>query len=180
MRHREIAQTSPSGSEQRTRAPASLYLRYLSLVVAAIVVAALYFGRPVLLPLAISMLFAFALAPLVGRLRRIGLDRVVSVLIATVVALGLAAAIAVFISTRTIELAGELPQYQANLVGKVRSIRGPISGGAVERAMDLLNTLREQLTFERNPPARAQGQTARPGETPVPVQITERGTQPLE
>ena len=108
MRHQEIAPVSPMGSEPRTRYPANLYLRYLSLVPAAIVVAALYFGRPVLLPLAVGVLFAFALAPLVGRLRRIGAGRILSVLIAAVLAIGVTSAIGVYITTTTIEVAGEL------------------------------------------------------------------------
>lgn len=75
MRHLEVAEKSPIGGDDRGQYPGSLYLRYLSLVPAAIVVAALYFGRPVLLPLAVGVLFAFALAPLVGRLRRAGTGR---------------------------------------------------------------------------------------------------------
>jgi predicted PurR-regulated permease PerM len=162
-----------------SRLTAALQLRYLSLIPAAIVVAALYFGRPVLLPLAIGVLFAFALAPLVGRLRRLGAGRILSVLIATVLGLGLAAFIAFFITTKTIELAGELPRYQTNLVEKIRSIRGTtMSGGAVERLSILINTLRDQLVTEKSPP-RAQSPQAQSGE-PVPVQITQPAAEPLD
>jgi predicted PurR-regulated permease PerM len=157
-----------------------VHFRYLSLVPAAIVVAALYFGRPVLLPLAVGVLFAFALAPLVGRLRRIGAGRILSVLIATVFGLGLAGLIALFITTKTIELAGELPRYQTNLVEKIRSIRGStVSGGAVERLSNLVNTLREQLVTEKSAPARTPTSAAQPG-APVPVQITPPTAEPLE
>src|SRR5262245_22887286 len=133
MSDRESAEMDLKGSG-RAPTPTSLYLRYLSLVPAAIVVAALYFGRPVLLPLAVSVLFAFALAPVVGPLRRIRLGRVLSVLTATVLAIAIASAMAGYMTTRAIELAGDLPQYQPNLIEKVRSIRGTADGGAVERA----------------------------------------------
>ena len=86
MRNHKIAPMSPIVSGDGARQPANVYLRYLGLVPAAIVVAALYFGRPVLLPLAVGVLFAFALAPLVGRLRRIGVGKFLSVLIAAVLA----------------------------------------------------------------------------------------------
>jgi predicted PurR-regulated permease PerM len=150
-------------------------------VPAAIVVTGLYFGRPVLLPLAVSVLFAFALAPLVGRLRKLGVGRVFAVIVATVLALGLTFGIAIFITTRTVELAGDLPRYQTNLIEKIRSIRGTtMSGGAVERAANLLNTLRDQLLPEKASAPPTQRSVARPGEQPVPVQIQEPETQPLD
>jgi predicted PurR-regulated permease PerM len=179
MRDPEIVEVNPKGSD-RTRTPASLYLKYLSLVPAAIVVAALYFGRPVLLPLAVSVLFAFALAPVVGRLRRIGVGRVLSVLMAAVLAIGITSAIGGYITTRAVELAGELPQYQTNLIEKIRSIRGTTDGGAVERASNLLKTLREQLVTARKATPRAERAAADSGKEPVQVQIQEPDAEPLE
>ncbi len=41
-----------------------------AMVVAAVVVCLIYFGRPLLVPLALSILMAFALAPVVEFLRR--------------------------------------------------------------------------------------------------------------
>ena len=38
----------------------------MTTVITAVVVAGLYFGRPVLMPLALAVLMSFALAPLVG------------------------------------------------------------------------------------------------------------------
>jgi predicted PurR-regulated permease PerM len=181
MSYHPILSRRPVIVQDVAKPAAPLHLRYFSLVPAAIVVTALYFGRPVLLPLAVSVLFAFALAPLVGRLRKLGVGRVFSVVVATVLALGLTFAIAIFITTRTVELAGELPRYQTNLIEKIRSIRGTtMTGGAVERATDLLNTLRDQFVSEKAPAPRAQRSAARPGEQPVQVQIREPETQPLD
>ncbi len=180
MRNHETTPIRPIVADGGARTPAILYLRYLSLVPAAIVVAALYFGRPVLLPLAVGVLFAFALAPLVGRLRRIGAGRVLSVLIAAVLAIGVTTAIGVYITTRTIELAGELPRYQTNLIEKIRSIRGTtMDGGAVERASNLLKTLRDQLVAKGKAPARALNPGASSGGAPVQVQIQEADAEPL-
>jgi predicted PurR-regulated permease PerM len=181
MGNHAIAPVRPIVAKDGTQPPAILYLRYLSLVPAAIVVAALYFGRPVLLPLAVGVLFAFALAPLVGRLRRIGAGHILSVLIAAVLAISVTAAIGVYITTRTIELAGELPRYQTNLIEKIRSIRGTaMDGGAVERASNLLKTLRDQLVTRGRELPRAQGPVVRQGEAPVTVQIQEPDAEPIE
>jgi predicted PurR-regulated permease PerM len=153
----------------------------LTLVPAAIVVAALYFGRPVLLPLAVSVLFAFALAPLVGRLRRIGAGRVLSVLVAATLAIAVTGAIGIYITRTTVEVAGELPRYQTNLIEKIRSIRGTaMEGGAVERASTLLKTLRDQLVSEGKGPPRTQGSLPDQSKAPVAVQIQQPETQPLE
>ncbi len=180
MKHLEVAQKSPIGGEDNARLPANLYLRYLSLVPAAIVVAALYFGRPVLLPLAVGILFAFALAPLVSRLRRIGAGRILAVLIAAMLALGITGAIGMYITTATLEVAGELPRYQTNLIEKIRSVRGTTDGGAVERASALLRTLREQLVAKSEPRPRVQSSTPDQGKEPVQVQIQEPETEPLD
>jgi predicted PurR-regulated permease PerM len=181
MSYHPIVSRRPVIVQDVAKPAAPLHLRYLSLVPAAIVVTGLYFGRPVLLPLAVSVLFAFALAPLVGRLRKLGVGRVFSVIVATVLALGLTFGIAIFITTRTVELAGDLPRYQTNLIEKIRSIRGTtMSGGAVERATNLLNTLRDQLVSEKAPAPQTQRSVARPGDQPVPVQIQAPETQPLD
>ena len=178
MRSHEIAQVNPIGPHDGP--PPNLYLRYFSLVPAAIVVAALYFGRPVLLPLAVGILFAFALAPLVGRLRRIGAGQVLSVLVAAILAIGITTAVGVYITTRTIELAGELPRYQTNLIEKIRSIRGSaMDGGAVERASNLLKTLRDQLVAKGKAPTRTLNAAPASGGSPVQVQIQAADTEPL-
>lgn len=44
------------------------------------VVAALYFGREVFLPIAIALLLTFALAPVVSALKRIGIPRLAAVI----------------------------------------------------------------------------------------------------
>jgi predicted PurR-regulated permease PerM len=46
--------------------PDGLTPKFMATVIAGVVVAGLYFGRPVLLPLALAVLISFALAPLVA------------------------------------------------------------------------------------------------------------------
>src|ERR1700730_3374608 len=57
--------------------------------VAAIVVAALYLAREGLIPVTLAMLLSFVLSPLVELLRQIWLGRILSVVLAVVLALGL-------------------------------------------------------------------------------------------
>ena len=82
--------------------------------VAAIAVAALYFGREVLIPVTLAMLLSFVLSPLVELLRQIWLGRVLSVVLAVTLALGLILALGSAIGTQVAQLSGNLPEYQTN------------------------------------------------------------------
>src|SRR6201989_2980771 len=71
----------------------------LTLAVAVVVVAALYLGRTVLIPITLAVLLSFLLAPIVNLLRRIHFGRVLSVLVAVVLALGIILALGTLIGT---------------------------------------------------------------------------------
>jgi len=175
--------SNPVSPDQRP-API-LSLRYLSLIPAAIVIAGLYYGRPVLMPLAVAVLFAFALAPLVGRLRRIGAGRVFSVLIAAGLSIAVLIGIGFFVTTKTVELADELPRYQTTLTAKIQALRGTtIEKGAVERLFDFLKNVRDQATgtgkaAPPSPPPDTNAGRGAPA-APVPVEIKQPETAPLE
>jgi predicted PurR-regulated permease PerM len=66
----------------------------LTIIVAVVVVAALYYGRGVLMPITIAVLLSFVLSPLVELLRRVWLGRIVSVVLAVVLALAIPRAVA--------------------------------------------------------------------------------------
>ena len=57
------------------------------MVIAALLIAALYFGRDLLIPLALAGLLGFVLAPLVRRLEQLGLPNAVSVAVVMAVLL---------------------------------------------------------------------------------------------
>src|ERR687889_1126945 len=61
----------------------------LTLAVCVVVLAALYVGREVFLPVVLAVLLAFVLAPVVDVLRRLRLPRVPAVILAVVVTPGI-------------------------------------------------------------------------------------------
>ena len=61
----------------------------VGLVTGGVIIAALYFGRDVLIPITLAVLLSFLLAPLVDRLRHIHVPRVASVMLAVIVSLGM-------------------------------------------------------------------------------------------
>lgn len=95
----------------------------VGMVAATIAVAALYFGREVLVPVTLAMLLSFVLSPLVELLRRIWLGRILSVVLAVVLALGLVLALGSTIGTQVAQLSGNLPQYQATIETKILHLR---------------------------------------------------------
>jgi predicted PurR-regulated permease PerM len=93
------------------------------MVTGAIVVAALYLGRELLVPLALAVLLAFVLAPLARLLRLVRLGRTGSVLVAMLVAVGLIVGAALVVLWQLAALAGQLQAYGQNLRGKLDRLR---------------------------------------------------------
>jgi predicted PurR-regulated permease PerM len=149
-----------------------------TLVVAAIVIAGLYFARPVLEPLAVATLLALLLAPAVRWLYQHGIGRVPSVLVtvffAVVVIVGFAAAV----GDEALSLAQKLPQYEENIATKIRSLNGVVPGaGVLSRATGVFRNLGDELALSGAgsiPSAPLAGGAPGDPRTPVPVEIRTR------
>ena len=111
---------SAAASTQIAPAAAPDASRTMTLFV--MVVATLYFGKVVLVPVTLALLLSFLLAPLVGLLRRARLGRVPSVLIAVLLALGVMLALGSVIGTQIAQLTTNLPQYVATVERKVKVV----------------------------------------------------------
>jgi len=167
---------------QRDKTGADAQLRFAaSAVAAAVLVAAVYFARPILVPLALAILLAFALAPVVALLRRLGAGRVFSVLLTTVLAIAVIGTVVLFIATQLAHLAADIPHYERNVAHKLHTLQSSVmSNGLIGRTSSLLNNLNNQL---------ASGQVAREvtPETsganegrPIPVVIRQPSASPLQ
>jgi predicted PurR-regulated permease PerM len=132
------------------------------------VVAILHFARVVLIPLALAILLAFLLAPMVIRLRHWGLGRAPAAVSVVLLSFLVAGAILGTMAVELASLAHRLPEYQQNVQSKVDSIRSS-GGGVITRITRVVRNVTEELTPPVAPP-----QNPVPGEKPVPVEI--RGT----
>ncbi len=92
-----------------------------------LITAVLYLGKPFLSPLALSILLAFLLAPLAGRLESAGCGRILSVVIVTVVAFTVLASALYVVGAQAVDLAKSLPQYHENLQQKVFTPLGKLT-----------------------------------------------------
>src|SRR3954470_15740859 len=90
--------------------------RFIVLASVCVVVAALYFARDVLIPLALAVLICFLLAPLVRALERRGLKRIPAVIIVVIAGLSIVAALGWITTVQVINLGNRLPQYKSEIV----------------------------------------------------------------
>ena len=140
-------------------------------MIAVVVVAALYFGREVLVPIALAVLLSFVLAPLVRLLQYGFVPRVLSVIAVTVVALAVALGLAAVMVTQVNQLAGELPRYESTLRDKVQSFKGILAGtGALERASEMLRGLRKEIEKSEAPVSKPASGEPTPTR-PIPVEV---------
>ncbi|WP_267425613.1 AI-2E family transporter, partial [Methylobacterium sp. GC_Met_2] len=101
-------------------------------VVGATIIAALYFGREIFIPIAIALLLSFVLTPLVNRLRRLRLPRLVAVGVSVFLTLGIVAAMATLIGIQAADLAGDVPRYRSTIEQKINGLRDSPVGHATE------------------------------------------------
>ena len=130
----------------------------LTLAVSVVLIAALYLGREVFIPLVLAVLLSFVLAPVVNLLRRLHLGRVPSVIVAVLLALGVIGGIGTVIGTQVAGLAGNLPQYQTTVQRKVAGLQQ----GWLGEANRLLQKFNHQV-HDATQKADAAGTTAETG-----------------
>jgi predicted PurR-regulated permease PerM len=151
------------------------------LVILVVVVGALYLGRDILIPLALSILLSFMLAPIVIRLRRWGLGRIPSVIAVVVLLFVVLLGFGSLVASQMVHLAENLPRYEWNLRAKIRDLPVAMpSGGVVERTAEMLRDLRQELKEATQGPEAtgAEGGAEEPVK-PVPVQVQQPVT-PLQ
>jgi predicted PurR-regulated permease PerM len=98
--------------------------RFLTLASIALVVAILYFAQEVLVPIALAILMSFLLAPLVRRLEKLKVPRLVSVLLSVALALSVVVGVGFIVYNELSDLAKHLPEYRSNIQSKIDSVRG--------------------------------------------------------
>ena len=114
---------------------------FTALCSGAILVAAIYFGRDLFVPLTLAVLLAFVLAPVVRVLRRARIGRAPSVMVAVVLGFALLLGVGLAVSRQAAEVVGNLPAYQVAVQGKLRSLRLDESLGQFETLLRDLGAL---------------------------------------
>ncbi|MGJ5150641.1 AI-2E family transporter [Bradyrhizobium sp. HKCCYLR1023] len=145
-------------------------------IFAVIIIALLYFGRDILVPVALAILLSFVLAPLVAQLQRLRAPRGLAVVSVVVLAFVVIFTLGSLLATQLTQLASELPNYQSTMSNKIQSFRDTKAGrGTLERASDMLKDLGKELDKPNEPEAARPPSGLRTNSsvpvTPIPVEV---------
>jgi predicted PurR-regulated permease PerM len=170
---------SPASSVLPSVAPSN---RAIGILATAAVLALLYVGRDVLLPITLAVILSLLIAPLVRMLRRMHLGPTLSVLLAVLTLTLSFAAIAAVIGVQVVRMAASLPQYEETIHEKLSTLN--------EMTVGKLNTLAGQAGFIID--TRSQKKAAAPAarslqqrsdleaKAPIPVELHEPPASALQ
>jgi predicted PurR-regulated permease PerM len=142
------------------------------------IVATLYFGKEVLMPITLASLMAFVLSPVVNLLRRAHLGRVPSVLLGVTLGLGVVIAIGGVVGSQVAQFSTDIPKYAAGVERKVANVRQFTIG----RIADLADKIGSQKG-KAEAPAEASPSGSQPPSSAgaqAPVVAQRPGATPLE
>lgn len=147
----------------------------IGLLIAALVIAGLFFGRELLVPLALALLLGFLLDPAVSRLKRWGLSRMASTLLVVAITLCTLGGMGAYLGNQVSQLSSDLPTYQTTIRTKLRDLRKYISGPSVwDGARKTYDTVEKEITSpsSRAPAPRVQKVEIQPVELKPLAQFT--------
>lgn len=177
MPERRATQRNTSVQAEQLQALASVLpgLRWLiGLLIASVIIAALFFGRDILIPLALAVLLGFLLDPAVTRLKRWGVPRMVATLLVVVLALGLLTGMGFYLGKQIQRLSADLPTYQHTIKEKLKNLRALSSGPSIwDGAFKTFDTVEGEISKV----------TAESGRSQRPVQkveVVRESAKPLE
>jgi len=135
------------------------------MLVVMVAIACLWLARAFVVPIAMAVLLAFVLSPVVSLLDRRRLPRVVSVF-AVVAILGLLLATGGWIVTsQIVEFLNELPQYQDNITRRIENLRAQSRNSLVTKVEGFVEKVSAAAT------GAAEATTASHQEPPQPVRV---------
>jgi predicted PurR-regulated permease PerM len=152
--------------------------RAIGIIAFATVLALLYVGRAVLIPLTIALMLSLLIAPLVRRLRYIGLGRTPSVLVAVLSFALVVTAAAAVLGTQVLRMAASLPQYERTIQQKLRNLD--------EMTVGRLNALTSEASRLIDTHSMSVGSAVASGgdlasdAAPIPVELHQPRATPVE
>ena len=159
-----------------SRAPLAIHLGPLPIL--AIVVAALYFARDILIPLAFALTLTLILSPAVAWLSKIHIIRTPAVMIIILLSLGVTGELGWVIASQLIDVVNQLPNYRENISTKIAAMRTPTKGPLGRAAASVEELTKELSNAEAPSPSALPGRSTKrssavPSNVPVPVAIVE-------
>jgi predicted PurR-regulated permease PerM len=138
------------------------------MIIAALLIAALYAGQDLLIPLALAGLLGFVLAPLVRRLESFGLPNGLAVAIVIAALLAALFGGATIAGREVAQLLEELPKHEANLREKARFLHFEVGApGIWQKAATTLRSVEQEIVDPQDNGRPLQVQVAQNSEPPL-------------
>jgi predicted PurR-regulated permease PerM len=128
------------------------------------VCAILYVAKDLFLPLALGMLIAFILTPVVNFLRRQGLRDMFAVILTVLAAAALIGMFVLILAYQVSQIGANIPQYQGNVLSKIDSL---LDAGEDSRVLSHLQGMIENISN------RLALETGAPGDEAMKVEVVE-------
>ena len=141
----------------------------LTLIATILSVATLYFARSILVPLALAVLIAFILSPVVTWLEKIHIGRVVAVGVVSVLFISSTAALAWVVTHQLLDVADKIPDYKENIKDKLSVVRS-MRDGRISKATGTVNELGSEISAAAAP-AQPANSAAHQRSRPMPVVV---------
>ena len=168
----------PANFQKLDAQPVDAVRMAATLVSAAVVIAALYYGQDVLIPLACAFLISFALNRPVSWLSRRGVPRIASVIVVMAMIVALLASLVGVLGSQLRSLSQELPTYQWTIRSKLSELRAQLKApGIFEGALETVETVQKEVKAEERPSK--AGEDAQPP-PPQRVEIVPSPRDPFE
>jgi predicted PurR-regulated permease PerM len=133
---------------------------------AGIILALLYLGRSVLIPLALAIMLSLLVAPLIRALRRLRIGRASSVFVAVVALIVSCVGVAAALGSQVLHIAESLPQYESNVQRKLKTLEEVIVG-PIQKLTDETSRLAGIRQSAEAPPGPARDvERSRPAAAP--------------
>jgi predicted PurR-regulated permease PerM len=178
-----MADPLPSPGRGRGDLPSPDFAGVLTFLTLGFVVAALYFAREVLVPVALAVLLSFLLAPAVHWLRHMRAGRVAAVAVTVLVAFLVIVGFGAIVGEEISQLGPALPEYRHNIELKLRSLPKAIPLARVAAALHQVTAeLKRSETSNPAPSGSRSSAGPAPAEQakPLPVMIQQPELTPLQ
>ena len=143
--------------------PARVSSGFETIVISAIFISALYFGKALLVPLALAIFLTFLLSPLVAKLTRWHIPKILAVAFATLSAFAILLAVGVMLGQQVRTFAEDLPRYQTTLSEKIHVLKQMVAPSwQMGRAGETVKTLSDELSGKK-----PEAESAAPKSSPV-------------
>jgi predicted PurR-regulated permease PerM len=143
------------------------------IVISAAVVIALYLARSIFIPLAFALVLTFVLTPVVGRLEKMHVPRVLAVCLTILVSIAAIGGTGWILGNQLIDVANELPHYRQNIRNRIEALHIPVKG-SIGKAAETVKDIGKELSKAPDPNLtrdQSKRKSANTTSAPLPVQV---------